>query len=692
MKRKYKKNKSTDWFPVDNFSTHRKYAKGFVSVRLDDPDKMRDYETIRGYISDNNLEYITNKIRHSAIKVSADYGKERDVLKSIFLKKLSKFRTIPQAMATGAAMLSLGLAVRFLRGLSIIMPWDRRKPKKSIITEDSGYIMFEGKDYYDINFKDTWRPSIISRSGESLKAHIKSRPAESDIRVGFALLENADPEIFNGDYAVHVKYTLASKRQKRDASFLIPINNETDDIEYNSHSLWFDFKIDINEFSGEDIDFTLEAAYGPVGNKKISGKSYNEPAIAWGSPRVLTNKRAKSTKKILVLSLETMTDPYFIAENYGVSKNGMFTFLEGSEWKTFKRSYSQSDGTLGAAGCFSTGLTSLQHGLFDYGLPYYTNHSKAWSPEIRTLAEMLKSKKFSTHSMGLKAFSGYAGCARGFDSHFSCYSLHGIDCADFDLLYQCWDGVVNNDALILMHFDRLHKPYAKCTRRINRVYPTEEITGKYNALEKYVRQMRQLDTEIRRIMNFLKLTKQYDNTAIIITGDHGGAYAWQKRQAYDLYEDRTRVPLWIKGTNWTDLGNMDTGKCVNSTIFPYLNILKWMNIPLPEYFKNLAQVSPEFDGVAISETATHPTERDYVLSLTDRDHKYVRFMKVDWIQNVIIEKGKEFLQPYAYASTDYGLDKDCSHEEPDKFRKMKKLADTHIESSFEFRRLYGGLR
>jgi len=301
----------------------------------------------------------------------------------------------------------------------------------------------------------------------------------------------------------------------------------------------------------------------------------------------------------------------------------------------------------------------------------------------------LKTRGFSTHSIGLKAFSGYAGCARGFDSHFACYNLHELDCADLDWLSQTMEGVIENDGFIFMHFDRLHKPYVKWHRRLNKVYGIEELTTKdADPLERYVRQMNELDIQLKKIINCLKFMNQYENTLIICIGDHGGAYAWKKRQAYDLYEDRIRVPLWVKRADWSDWLGLDAEKPTNATIFSFLALLKLLDIPLPEYFRKLAQSRADFEGIAISETATAPKEDDYVLSLTDETHKYIRFVRVDWARNIILHTERELLQPYKYASTNYGLDMNCSDAEPDKFKHFRKLADMHIESSFEFRRRY----
>lgn len=680
--------KASDYIPIDNFSTSRRYAKGFISSRLDDPDKMRDYETIRGYFSKNAGSYILDRIRHSAIKVLYAYGSEKESLKALLLKSLKNIDSLPRALMLCISMLWFELFIRILRFIFFSLKDDKRTAHKSIILEGSDYIPFDSKEYVDLNFKDIWRPCIVCRTGEEIRARIK-KDGRSEIRIGFALLENADPKVFSGAYCIKTSYLLKSSGRTMEGSFSVPVNHENDDMEHNKHSLWLDFKIGLDGFSSDDeIDLVLKAEYISVSDMKTMDMPVRTCSIAWGAPRLVKNKSGKETKKILVLSLETMTDPSFISETYSIPTDDLFSFLNSSAWKRYNRAYAQSDGTLGAAGSFCTGLTPLQHGLFDYGQPFYTRYNRRWSPEILTLAQMLKSQGFSTYSSALKAFSGYAGCSRGFDSHFSCYSLHEPDCTDLDWLVQVFDSVIENDAFIFMHFDRLHKPYAKFTRRINRIYPVQEISGAGNSLEKYIRQMRELDIQLMRMFDHLKSLEQYENTLIVCVGDHGGAYSWKKRQAYDLYEDRVRVPLWVKKANWSDWLGLDLERPKNATIFPYISILRQLGILLPKYFEGLAQSLPEFNGIAISETASAPSEDDYVLSLTDCTHKYIRFVKVDWSRNLVLRTEREILHPYKYASTNYGLNMDYSCNEPDKFKYMKRLADMHIESAFELRRRY----
>ena len=78
----------------------------------------------------------------------------------------------------------------------------------------------------------------------------------------------------------------------------------------------------------------------------------SSPAFAWGAPRKTIKKKPVKTKKILFVSIESFTDPFFVSSTYKTKINNVFSFLEENEWTVFPRAYAQSDGTLGAASSY----------------------------------------------------------------------------------------------------------------------------------------------------------------------------------------------------------------------------------------------------------------------------------------------------------------------------------------------------
>ena len=64
-----------------------------------------------------------------------------------------------------------------------------------------------------------------------------------------------------------------------------------------------------------------------------------------------------------------------------------------------------------------------------------------------------------------------------------------------------------------------------------------------------ISQLKVFDDQIGIIIDYLRRTNQYDDTMIILTGDHGVAISpnWDMRSRhYAHYEEHSRVPLIIK--------------------------------------------------------------------------------------------------------------------------------------------------
>ena len=672
----------------DNYSMHKQFSKGYINYRVSNIDKMRDYETLRGFFSPNRIEYIRGKLVGFTRAFFQVYGREEAVLRRMVGRRFRLSFSISDAIFIFVTMVCAGISKKILRLLYVI-EYSRfhEPPVKTILQDQTDYICFEGKTLFDINVRDVWRPSIITKPGEIITSMLEPAP-KSEVRLSFALLENADPMVCDSHWGVRVKCTLASSNNNHLRDFYIPIFHETDDVEDEKNPLWLEFSLDLKQYARKKVRLDIVADYESSSKNNYKVLPLSSPAFAWGAPRKTIKKKPVKTKKILFVSIESFTDPFFVSSTYKTKINNVFSFLEENEWTVFPRAYAQSDGTLGAASSYLTGLTPVQHGIFDYGSPYWSRYGWALNRRIALLSQLIKGKGFSTISVGPKAFSGHIGLSGGFDTHYGYYSHHDPDYVDHDWFVQNWDSVSQSDALIFMHLERLHKPYIHFNRRRNKIYSISELDNSQSPVELYMHQMEEQDLQLKRLLDFLHRTGQYDNTMIIVTGDHGGAYNWKKRQVYDLYEDRVRVPLWIKVPDWLKNNDFTTDEPVNGSTLPFQIILDALGIHLPAYFSDLPQQSDEFTGIAISETQTHPTCNDYVLSLTESDFKYVRSMKVDWTKNTLLSIEKEILQPFPYASNDTELTNDYSSTYPEKFLHLKRLADIYVKSSLEFRSRY----
>jgi hypothetical protein len=678
---------------IDNFSKHRRFGKGYMKtglLRVEDINKMREFEILRGFFSSNRLAYLTGKLSVFTRSFFHFIGYEEPRVRELIKQKL-RSNSVLGALFAGLILYSSKLFLKILRRLYIWEYISHNDPLyQTILPVETNYINFRGKQFFDLNVRDVWRPSVVTGPNEIITAEITPH-ANSELRLSFALLENVDPEVFNCEWKVKISCKLSDNGNLQESTFYAPILNETDVIEYEKNPLWLDFSIDLRQYIGKKVRLDLVADFKnvsePRNNRRNEQPVYTQ-GFGWGAPQIITKKEAGEARKILFISMESMTDPFYISDNYEVEKGNLFDFLHEEEWHVFSHSYSQSDGTLGTASSFLTGLTALQHGIFDYGKPFWSKYGPVWNQKLISVAQLLKGKGFFTHLIGPSAFSGHIGCSRGIDSHFSYYSIHDIEHSDFEWLMQSWDMASSSDAFILMHYDRLHKPYVHHSTLRRRVYPLRELDGSITPVQLFMYQMEELDLQLNRILNFLRETGQYENTMIIITGDHGGSYNWKKRQAYSLYEDRTRVPLWIKMPVWSAKPHNKTDEPTNASILPFQIILKSLDIPLPEYFCEVPQMTGEFLGIAISHSITHPTYKDFMIALTDSGFKYIKAMKVDWLNNTVRSVESEILQPLSYASKDTNLTGNFSSDFPDEYSRLKELGDLYVQSSFDFRSKY----
>ena len=141
----------------------------------------------------------------------------------------------------------------------------------------------------------------------------------------------------------------------------------------------------------------------------------------------------------------------------------------------------------------------------------------------------------------------------------------------------------------------------------------------YNFSDLYNDRLKVLDNELGIIINYLKFNNMYDNTTLIITGDHGAALPpkWKMNELkFPLYEHHSRVPLIIKHNKL--IGNHEPQIIdypVSSQLISFMEILKSQNLNIPDYFKDLFQSRMIDTKSAISEVIYHPMKNNYGISL-----------------------------------------------------------------------------
>ena len=197
-----------------------------------------------------------------------------------------------------------------------------------------------------------------------------------------AVLENLflrHKKILNNDYKIKINILDENKRKLKELNFQLPINDKKHGLLRKSlDTNWIDLSIDLNEFLNQSIYINLSIGFTNhtftmFNRKNKSKKSYNIniPCFAIGNPNFVCKKNQK--RKILYISGESLTDPFYVKKNYN---NVRFPNIEklARESIHYNRSYSIGDSTLPTIMAFKTGLFPSQHGFGDYSKPVYEDN------------------------------------------------------------------------------------------------------------------------------------------------------------------------------------------------------------------------------------------------------------------------------------------------------------------------------
>lgn len=99
--------------------------------------------------------------------------------------------------------------------------------------------------------------------------------------------------------------------------------------------------------------------------------------------------------------------------------------------------------------------------------------------------------------------------------------------------------------------DQTHDPYRLSDQQKAQTagMPAVKPGGPFaHDLERYLRVLRATDTEVARIFAFLRERGLADDTLVVVTGDHGEAFAdphSQRGHAWSVFEEEVRVPLLL---------------------------------------------------------------------------------------------------------------------------------------------------
>jgi choline-sulfatase len=224
-----------------------------------------------------------------------------------------------------------------------------------------------------------------------------------------------------------------------------------------------------------------------------------------------------------------------------------------------------------------TGLLPSTHGVTDFGVPLAPTHP--------TLAELLKHNGYKTAgfigAVILDSQTLAPGLDRGFDfydnfpAHPQTKSRWGrVERRGMDVVQHAETWITAHPAgshFVWIHLYDPHDPY--------------EPPAPYSQTYKdrlYDGEIAYADSALASFVSYLKKIGRYDNTLIVVVGDHGEGLGEHHENTHGifLYDSTTHVPLIVKLPAQGHSGLVVKAQVRTTDILP--TVVDWLRIPPPE--------------------------------------------------------------------------------------------------------------
>lgn len=579
------------------------------------------------------------------------------------------------------------LTTRFLALLGRLKSLPFTSPKKIIRPE--AYLDF-GRPYWDVQIRHTTRPAIVSLPEETITTSLRV-PEKGVLRFGIGLLETTDRAALEGNMMVSLK--LGGEKGTRQISFRFLLNRKfkgTYEVFYDFGRNWADNFTDLPDLlAGHNITLEL-SAYFEKKNQKIPVAPL--PSIAWSSPQIIVRRPETQAKKIVILLYEAMSDPLFLEKRFNKTLHMPHYRRLMEDSLVAPHSYSQNDSTLGSVGTILTGLYASQHGISDYRSNAEIYETPTLSPTILTLPEILKKKGFLTIGGSTTGRLNPAyGWSRGFDSYLNVAPPWADTVPDEGWATRALESMKGHDGFLFLYLDWLHWPTITFSHNRTPICHStallEEASKASQTPTLYFDRLSKLDERLGEIVSYLKESRQYDNTLLFVTGDHGSYLEpWGYHERYAFYEHHIRVPSLVKLPNWSQATFPGWEGPVKASTQILSTTLQCLNEPFPDYWAGLPQKENSFQHVSITETVMHPKPDDYAVTLISRHFKYVLFAKVDWSRSTLTALEGERLYKVDAGNGLVDESNDQAGTSPDLCQEWRERAIRFLQTNLEFRK------
>src|ERR1700704_7031367 len=249
---------------------------------------------------------------------------------------------------------------------------------------------------------------------------------------------------------------------------------------------------------------------------------------------------AKPALNVVLITIDTLRADHLGCYGYKQIKTPNIDGL-AADGVRFENAFAVVPVTLPSHSSMLTGTYPMLSGMHDFS-------ANKLSPLQPTLASVLKQAGYQTGAViGAAVLDSRFGLNQGFDFYYDHFDFSRLDEANLDEMERPgnvvadvaldWLGKNSQKKFFLwMHLYDPHFPYR----------PPEPYSREY-AAQPYDGEIAFADEQVGRLLRFLKDKGLYQNTVIVLSGDHGESLGehGEKTHGFFIYNATMRVPLII---------------------------------------------------------------------------------------------------------------------------------------------------
>ncbi|HZQ22294.1 MAG TPA: sulfatase-like hydrolase/transferase [Terriglobales bacterium] len=273
--------------------------------------------------------------------------------------------------------------------------------------------------------------------------------------------------------------------------------------------------------------FLVLAAFAAVVGLSTAHEALGSPAPA-------------SASNVVVITIDTLRADHLGCYGYKDIKTPNIDDL-AADGTRFEQAYTPVPVTLPSHSSIFTGTYPMLSGMHDFS-------GNTLSPSQPTLASVLKDHGYTTGAViGSAVLDGRFGLNRGFDFYYDHFDFSRLQESNLDEMERPgnvvadqaldWLGKnVHKKFFLWMHLYDPHFPYR----------PPPPYSEQY-ASHPYDGEIAFADAQVGRLLQFLKTNGLYQNTLIVLSGDHGESLGehGEKTHGFFIYNVTLHVPLIV---------------------------------------------------------------------------------------------------------------------------------------------------